>query len=204
MAHEDAPFRHAERPRGKDEICLLEGKDLRTEHAGRVRPAEERGAWGERSSALLSREQLRAAAALVLLAPFVPMLFMGEEWGATTPWRYFTDHEDAALAEAVRKGRAEEFAAFGWAEVPDPQDPATFEASRLDWSEAVGDLLEWHRALIALRPEPDGSFAQASVDGDVLTMAWRDIRVVANLRGEPVSVEGDVLLRSSAVAVLRR
>ena len=165
-------------------------------------------AWGERSSALLTPEQLKVAAAIVLTAPFLPMLFMGEEWGATTPWQYFTDHEDAALADAVRKGRRAEFAAFGWDDVPDPQDPATFERSKLDWSEAEGsELLDWHRALIALRrAEPglrDGAFAGATADGDVLTIRRGDLTVVANLRGEPVTARGDVLLASAAVTIVR-
>ena len=65
------------------------------------------------------------------------MLFMGEEWGASTPWQYFTDHTDPAIAEAVRQGRRREFAGHGWelADVPDPQAPETFERSRLDWDE---------------------------------------------------------------------
>ncbi|MGZ3678250.1 MAG: malto-oligosyltrehalose trehalohydrolase, partial [Ktedonobacterales bacterium] len=80
-------------------------------------------ARGERSSALLSPRRLKVAAALVLTAPFVPMLFQGEEWGATTPFQYFTDHQDANLARAVSEGRRNEFAAFGWNpdDVPDPQ-----------------------------------------------------------------------------------
>ncbi len=114
-------------------------------------------AAGERSSALMSQGRLRIGAALVLTAPFVPMLFMGEEWGASSPFQYFTDHRDPELAAAVSRGRRSEFAAFGWREddVPDPQDPATFARSRLDWSEREREphrsLLAWHRALIALR-----------------------------------------------------
>jgi maltooligosyltrehalose trehalohydrolase len=85
------------------------------------------------------------------------MLFHGEEWGASNPFQYFTDHLDPALARAVRDGRRAEFAAFGWRpdDVPDPQDPATFERSKLDWAEASrgehADLLAWYRELIALR-----------------------------------------------------
>jgi maltooligosyltrehalose trehalohydrolase len=96
-------------------------------------------------------------AALVLTGPFVPMLFQGEAWGATSPFLYFTDHQDPDLAAAVREGRRREFAAFGWdpESVPDPQDPATFERSRLDWSEVAraphAELWAWHRDLIALR-----------------------------------------------------
>jgi maltooligosyltrehalose trehalohydrolase len=118
---------------------------------------------GERSVALMSPALAQVGAALVLTAPFVPLLFMGEEWGARTPFLYFTDHSDPDLARAVREGRASgEFAEFGWAieDVPDPQDPATFEASRLRWSELDdprhADILDWHRRLIRLRRElPD-------------------------------------------------
>jgi maltooligosyltrehalose trehalohydrolase len=93
----------------------------------------------------------------VLTAPFTPMLFMGEEWGARTPWQYFTDHADPGLGQAVADGRRAEFARHGWppGEVPDPQDPATFGRSKLDWSEVSApdhrDLLAWYRELIALR-----------------------------------------------------
>jgi maltooligosyltrehalose trehalohydrolase len=114
-------------------------------------------ARGQRTGHLLPPAALRGAAALVLLGPFVPMLFHGEEWGARTPFQYFTDHADPGLAEAVREGRRTEFAAFGWdpAAVPDPQDEGTFLRSKLDWSEREEEphrtLLEWHRKLIALR-----------------------------------------------------
>ncbi|MGH9077028.1 MAG: malto-oligosyltrehalose trehalohydrolase [Acidimicrobiales bacterium] len=114
-------------------------------------------ARGERSSALMTTGRLQIGAALVMCAPFVPMLFQGEEWGASTPFQYFTDHRDPALARAVSEGRRREFAAFGWApdDVPDPQDQRTFERSRLDWSEVAraphAQLLDWHRRLIGLR-----------------------------------------------------
>jgi maltooligosyltrehalose trehalohydrolase len=114
-------------------------------------------AAGERSGALMSEGRLRVAAALLLTTPFVPMLFQGEEWGASTPFQYFTDHRDPDLGRAVSDGRRREFAAFGWepADVPDPQDPATFARSKLDWFEPAGaphaGLLAWHRELIALR-----------------------------------------------------
>jgi maltooligosyltrehalose trehalohydrolase len=116
-------------------------------------------AAGERTAALVSAGRLHVAAVLVLASPFVPLLFQGEEWGATTPFQYFTDHEDPELGEAVSAGRRREFAAFGWSpeDVPDPQDPATFERSKLDWSEAERQphrgLLEWYRRLIRLRRE---------------------------------------------------
>ncbi len=114
-------------------------------------------AAGDRTSALLSPARLKIAAALLLTAPFTPMIFQGEEWAAATPFPYFTDHADPVLAEAVRTGRRSEFAAFGWnpADVPDPQSPATFGQARLDWTElgkpAHADVLTWYRDLIRLR-----------------------------------------------------
>jgi maltooligosyltrehalose trehalohydrolase len=96
-------------------------------------------AAGERLLAIADPALVRVAALLLCAAPHTPMLFMGEEHGETNPFAYFTSHPEPELAEAVRTGRAEEFAgfaAFSGADVPDPQDPATFEASRLDWSRA--------------------------------------------------------------------
>jgi maltooligosyltrehalose trehalohydrolase len=114
-------------------------------------------AAGERLMALVPPGRARVAAALLLTSPFVPMLFQGEEWGASTPFQYFTDHESEELRRAVREGRRREFAAFGWdaARVPDPQDAGTFERSVLDWSEPAQpphrEMLAWYRDLIALR-----------------------------------------------------
>jgi maltooligosyltrehalose trehalohydrolase len=105
----------------------------------------------------LSPELLRIAAGLLLTAPFTPMLWMGEEWGATTPWQFFTSHPEPELAASVANGRREEFESHGWAavDVPDPQDPGTFARSKLDWSEVDGEahaeLLDWYRRLIMLR-----------------------------------------------------
>jgi maltooligosyltrehalose trehalohydrolase len=114
----------------------------------------------------------RVGAALYLLSPYTPMLFMGEELGATTPWLFFSDHS-GDLGEAVRKGRRAEFSRHGWDtdEVPDPQDRATFEASKLDWSVPDESLLEFYRALIALRRErPDLSDGRR----DAVSMTWDD------------------------------
>jgi maltooligosyltrehalose trehalohydrolase len=112
-------------------------------------------ALGERTSALMSDGRLRVAAALLLTSPFVPLLFQGEEWGAGAPFQYFTSHTDPDLARVVSAGRREEFSAFSWGTVPDPQDPATFERSRLDWDELSSErnvsLLAWYTELIALR-----------------------------------------------------
>ena len=93
----------------------------------------------------------------MLTSPFTPMLFMGEEWGARTPWQFFSDHE-GDLGEAVRKGRRAEFASHGWAteDVPDPQSEQTLRDITLDWSERDDErgtaLLDWTRA--AGRPAP--------------------------------------------------
>jgi maltooligosyltrehalose trehalohydrolase len=114
-------------------------------------------AKGDRSSHLMSTGRLKIAAALILTSSFVPMLFQGEEWGASTPFLYFTGHEEAGLALAVSEGRKREFAAFGWApdEIPDPQAIETFERSKLNWDELArephGEILVWHRDLIRLR-----------------------------------------------------
>lgn len=115
-------------------------------------------ARGERLSMLVSPGRLKAAAALTLLSPYVPLLFQGEEWGARTPFLYFTDHRDPDLAVAVSKGRRKEFAAFAVrGAIPDPQEPSTFTRSRLRWDELGeafhADMLGWHRSLIALRKE---------------------------------------------------
>jgi maltooligosyltrehalose trehalohydrolase len=135
-------------------------------------------AQGDRPSATLDPGGLATSAALVLLSPFTPMLFMGEEWGASTPWQFFTDHDDPELARAVREGRAAEFAGHGWGAVdggpvvPDPQDPATRDASVLDWSERHdGDharLLDWYRTLVGLRTRADvrsGDLSAVTVHG---------------------------------------
>ena len=174
-------------------------------------------ARGERLSHLVSPGLLKVAAALVLTSPFTPMLFMGEEWGASTPWQYFTDHENPELAEGVRDGRRAEFAAFGWdpLEIPDPQHLQTVARSTLDWSEieqpAHRDILRWHQELIALRRRTadlrDGTFAQvAEADENARTLVVRrgSIVIVANLSPEPRDVTvgaGEVLLASASAAI---
>ncbi|WP_434094186.1 malto-oligosyltrehalose trehalohydrolase [Nonomuraea wenchangensis] len=152
-------------------------------------------ARGERSGALMSEGRLRVAAALLLTAPFTPMLFQGEEWGASTPFQYFTDHEDPELGRADSAGRRREFAAFGWepGQVPDPQDAATFERSRLDWGEPGEEpharLLAWHRELIALRRRlpalTDGRLDRVRADCDetagLVSVERGPVLVAANL-----------------------
>jgi maltooligosyltrehalose trehalohydrolase len=131
-------------------------------------------ARGERSSQLMSLGKLKIGAALVLTSPFIPLLFQGEEWGASTPFYYFTDYQEPELANAVREGRCKEFAAFGWKpeETADPQAGVTFEQSKLDWQEISrephSEILDWHKKLIRLRRnEPDLS------DGEMKSVRTR-------------------------------
>ncbi|MBW4700722.1 MULTISPECIES: malto-oligosyltrehalose trehalohydrolase [unclassified Micromonospora] len=152
-------------------------------------------ATGDRISAGLSPALLRVGAMLLLTAPFTPMLFMGEEWAASTPWQFFTSHPEPELAAAVATGRRREFAAHGWppGDVPDPQDPQTFLRSRLDWAELDKpehrEMYDFYRRLIALRKaRPDLSdprLHQVEVrHGDEFLVVRRGgCLVVANLAG---------------------
>jgi maltooligosyltrehalose trehalohydrolase len=189
-------------------------------------------AQGERSAALLSTGRLQVAAALVLLGPFVPMLFAGEEWAASTPFQYFTDHQDAELGRLVSEGRRREFASFGWdpEDVPDPQDVATFERSRLRWGEHGREphatMLRWHRELVALRVAipalRSGDRSAVSVQfceagkwlvmrraGVTVACNWGDVAAelpaavttVLMSNADPVITEGSVLLPPDGVVV---
>jgi maltooligosyltrehalose trehalohydrolase len=151
-------------------------------------------ALGERTSRLLSEGLLKIGAALVLTSPFVPLLFQGEAWGASTPFLYFTDHQEPELGEAVKQGRRKEFAAFGWEteKIPDPQAEQTFVQSQLRWEELSAhphnQILDWHRSLIRLRRSlPDltsGQMAQVSVFYDEadqwLIMVRKSVLVACN------------------------
>lgn len=130
---------------------------------------------GERLTQLVSYDMLKVAAGLVLLSPFTPMLFMGEEYGEENPFLYFVSHSDKDLVEAVRKGRKEEFAAFAWqGEAPDPQSEETFHQSKLQrsyqHSEKHRQLRDFYKALIQLRKSapalarPDKSRLHVSAD----------------------------------------
>ncbi|MGV9213101.1 malto-oligosyltrehalose trehalohydrolase [Micromonospora sp. RB23] len=161
-------------------------------------------ATGDRISASLSSALVRVGAMLLLTAPFTPMLFMGEEWAASTPWQFFTSHPEPELASAVRTGRRREFASHGWPEgdVPDPQDPQTFVRSRLDWAELDkpehASMLAFYQRLISLRRSvadlSDPRMHAVSVQhGDqFLLMRRGDTLVVANFagRGQGVSLPG--------------
>lgn len=162
-------------------------------------------ALGDRPSARLDAGGLAIAAALVLGSPYTPMLFMGEEWGARTPWLFFTDHDEPELAEAVRRGRTAEFAGHGWeeiyggpVEVPDPQAASTVAASRLDWDEPAlpehARLLAWYRDLVTLRRRvpalASGDRAATRVEtGDGWVVLWRgEVCVAAVVADEPRDV----------------
>jgi maltooligosyltrehalose trehalohydrolase len=178
-------------------------------------------AQGDRLTHLVSTEQLKIAAALLLTAPFVPMLFQGEEWGASTPFQYFTSHEDPVLADQVKEGRRREFTAFGWKpeEVPNPQAMETFLRCQLRWDELSlephAGLLAWYRALIQLRQQMpelrDGSYDDCRVAFDErsrwMTIRRGDVMIVCNFsRDEPqvlsLQAPARVLLASNAEVCL--
>lgn len=159
-------------------------------------------AVGDRPGTYLTDGQLAVKAALVLCSPFTPMLFMGEEWGANTPFQFFTSHQEPELASATVKGRIEEFAEHGWDrdDVPDPQDPDTFERSKLDWNELGSArharLYDCYRSLVALRrdrPElTDPWLAHVGIDYDEdaqwFAVVRGSLRVACNLGPDPVTV----------------
>jgi maltooligosyltrehalose trehalohydrolase len=167
-------------------------------------------AHGERLSMMLKLPQLKAIAALLLLSPFVPQLFQGEEWGATTPFLYFTDHEDAELGRMVAEGRSKEFSSFHWqGEVPNPQAADTFARSKLNWPQlrqpVHAELFEWHRQLIRLRRQKTAAAAKAVVEFDEqaqwLRFSHQGLLAVFNLGTQPQSVPlpsgaWELLLRS--------
>ena len=176
-------------------------------------------ATGDRMSATVSPGLLACGAAIVFCSPYTPMIFMGEEWAASTPWQFFASFPDPELANAVRTGRRREFGAHGWgeSEVPDPMDPETVERSKLLWSEVDKpdhrDMLDLYRSLISLRrthPElADPRLDQFSVEqmGTVLVLHRGDLRLVCNLGATAVtqSLDSDggwVLLASGDVALV--
>ena len=137
-------------------------------------------AKGDRLATLLSPEQLRLAAALLLLSPYVPLIFMGEEYGETNPFQYFVSHGDPGLVEAVRGGRRREFESFGWGDdMPDPQDEETLRRSVLDRSRVSrpenAALFALYRDLLTLRDEepmlrPDGAELTVTERNGCITM----------------------------------
>ncbi|MDF1605304.1 malto-oligosyltrehalose trehalohydrolase [Nocardioides sp. YIM 152315] len=173
-------------------------------------------ARGDRVTEALDDDQLGCAAMLTLLGPFTPMLFMGEEWAASTPFQFFTSHPEPELGRATAEGRITEFERMGWdpATVPDPQDPATFEGSKLDWGEARSGrharLLELYRGLGRLRRErpelTDPSFGSVSCTAEagarLFTMRRGDLLVALNLgdRAAEVEAHGQLLIETGGGA----
>jgi len=176
-------------------------------------------AQGERLSMLLGIPQLKAIAALTILSPFVPLLFQGEEWGAQTPFLYFTDHEDHELGRLVAEGRSREFSAFRWqGSVPNPQEADTFTRSKLNWSELSqprhAELLLWYREVIRIRRDkvvmPREGFAVSNkavtafdAEAGWLTFVHNGVLAVFNLQDLAQSVphpRGDwrLVLRSDS------
>jgi maltooligosyltrehalose trehalohydrolase len=175
-------------------------------------------ATGDRINHLAGTDRAKIAAAIVLTSPFVPMLFQGEEWAASTPFQYFADHTDPKLAQAVSEGRKREFAAFGWnpASIPDPEVAATFENSKLKWDESKlavhKEMLEWYRALIRLRRSTpdlnDGGAGRTRVTCDEaqewLRMDRGKIAVIANLgerRRFAAPCDAQILLASKEIVL---
>ncbi len=219
------------------------------DHGAPIDPARQRGrqfvvclqnhdqvgnrAVGDRMPEITSVGRLRIGAVLLLTSPFTPMLWMGEEWAASTRWPFFTSHPEVELGEAVSKGRVEEFSSHGWdvSQMIDPQDPAAYRTAILDWSEPTTgahlDMLTLYRQLIALRAaEPDlrdDDLSRVTVDFDDdekwLVVHRGAFRVLANLgtsehrfavTGEivlatgPATVDADVVvLGADAAAIVR-
>ena len=161
---------------------------------------------GERIVDMVSPEKVRLAAAALILSPFVPMLFMGEEYGEKAPFQYFTSHSDKDLIEAVRKGRREEFDDFSWeGEPPDPHDEETFRRSKLNWSlidvEEHASMWRLYQQLLALRRDTPAlrrlDLASLETHADdakqvLLVRRWTDsdqALVAFNFSDEPQTVD---------------
>jgi maltooligosyltrehalose trehalohydrolase len=174
-------------------------------------------AFGDRISHIAGLDRAKMAAALVLLGPFIPLIFQGEEWAASSPFQYFANHQDPELARAVSEGRKEEFSTFGWnsASIPDPESPATFQSSKLEWNEllepAHGEMLTWYRELIRLRrtnpclndPNPGNTFITFDEHQNWIRIDRGTISVICNLRVSErtfhVAPDSKVLLSSRAM-----
>jgi maltooligosyltrehalose trehalohydrolase len=150
---------------------------------------------GERLSELVCLERTKLAAGVVLLSPFIPLIFMGEEYGETAPFPYFISHTDPALVEAVRRGRREEFAAFGWAdEPPNPQDEETFLRAKLkhhlrnEGHHRV--LLEFYKELIHLRRKIPALSHLSKDDMEVMDYEREKVLVIRRWSGPDEAVVG--------------
>lgn len=160
-------------------------------------------ATGDRLEHIIGLDQAKAALGLVMTAPFLPLLFQGEEFAASTPFQYFAHHEDEQMARSVSEGRKREFTAFGWRpeDVPDPDSRETFERSKLKWDEVQNgthaEMMDWCKRLIALRRGSaalnDGEPGQTKVRYDEakrwLVMDRGQVRVMCNLGSTAVELE---------------
>lgn len=160
-------------------------------------------ATGDRLEHIIGMDRAKVAAGLVFMAPFIPLIFEGEEFAASTPFQYFADHDDPAMARAVLEGRKREFAAFGWDpdQIPNPEKLETFERSKLNWDEVNtgnhGEMLAWYRELIRLRRHSpslnDGDLGHVKVLFDEekrwLRMDRGLVRVLCNLGHDAVELE---------------
>ena len=168
---------------------------------------------GDRLATIIPFEKLALAAAAVVLSPFLPMLFMGEEYGEQAPFQYFTSHSDPELIENVRKGRMEEFDDFAWqGEVPDPHAEETFRRSKLQWSlldeERHRRLRDLYRELFRIRRETpslralDLSAVETQADDEQRTLVVRrgDCVIAFNFSEEEreLSLAGKLLIESGA------
>jgi maltooligosyltrehalose trehalohydrolase len=205
---------HRERIHGRPPLGLSQHRFL-----GYIQDHDQVGnrAAGDRLGHITNSGRVKIAAAIVLTSPFIPMLFQGEEWSASSPFQYFADHTDPELARAVSKGRTHEFAAFGWdpSSVPDPEKPATFENSKLKWDEIErpdhAEVLEWYRALIRLRRStpclndgtPGNTHVTYDEQGKWLRMNRGNLTVLCNLGEEhrfALAASARVLLASQSVS----
>ena len=171
-------------------------------------------ALGDRVAEIVGFDRAKIAAAIVLLNPMIPMLFQGEEWAASSPFRYFANHDDPEMARMVSEGRKKEFAVFGWSpdSIPDPESRETLERSKLKWPELSvrphAEMLSWYRELIRLRRttsslndgEPGHTHVSYSEEEMWLRMERGDIAILCNLgrceRSISVPTGGRVVLRS--------
>jgi maltooligosyltrehalose trehalohydrolase len=156
-------------------------------------------AQGERLQENVGFDRAKVAAGLVLTSPFVPMIFQGEEWAASTPFQYFADHDDRELARLVSEGRKKEFATFGWdpESIPDPEDRETFVRSKLNWDESKSgshaEMFRWYRDLIGLRKstpdlnqsEPGSTTVEFSEEERWLSVQRGSAQIVCNVGEAP-------------------
>jgi maltooligosyltrehalose trehalohydrolase len=153
-------------------------------------------AGGERLCHLVNLDRVKIGAALLLTAPYVPLLFQGEEWSSSSPFQYFVDfHNEPALAQAVMSGRLKEFQDFDWSadQIADPTEPQSFKRSKLNWEEIDlsqhQEIMQWHRQLIELRRtyedlttgKADGTTVQYNEERQWLLISRGSIRIACNL-----------------------